>query len=197
MRDRGEARPWTWPLEPWRRCSERYVCVRTESKCLQIPFCDTPNSQTRPFSAETCIVLFLEFLTSDTTQSSRLLPKRLPRRRPLPERLLPRRLLSRRFTWRKCWFPGSTFKVSDPWTNACWRGMRGGGLGGSREWRSCKSCGSVLRERSGMIHVLEGRGVGEVGVLVQRLMDAGLSLRDRLLGIVPRSSRGYAVFQRP
>ena len=44
--------------------------------------------------------------------------------------------------------------------------MRGGGLGGSRERRACKSFGSLLRERSGRTQALEGRGVGEVGVLI-------------------------------
>ena len=103
--------------------------------------------QTRPIVTEICAAPRLEFLISDTTTSSRLpkrlplLPKRPPLKRPLPGRLPPRRLLSRRFSWRQRWFLGSTFNFFDPWTNACWRGMRGGGLGGNRAY------GSLLGDR--------------------------------------------------
>ena len=144
-----------------------------------------PNPMLRYAELSSTLVLhrnmfraFLRIFTSDTTISSRLLPKRLSRRGPLRGRLLLRRLLSRRFSWRHRLLPGSTVWFSDLWVNAWWRGVRGGRLGGSRERRRCKSCGSVSREKSGKTHVLEGHGVGEGGVLVQGSMEAGLSLRD-------------------
>jgi hypothetical protein len=58
-------------------------------------------------------------------------------------------------------------------------GLRRAGLAGGIERRACESSGSFLRERerSGTRNVLEGRGVGEVGVRVRGLMEAGLSLR--------------------
>ena len=156
--------------------------LQNESKCLQIPFCDAPNFQTRWFSIEICVVvLFLEFLASDTITSSRLLPKRLPRRRPLSGRLLPRRLLSRRFSRRNRWLPSSTIWFPDPWANAWWSGVRGGGLGESRERRRCQGCGRVLREKSGKTRVLEGHGVGGRG-RVSAGIDGGWSVLEGLTG---------------
>ena len=57
--------------------------------------------------------------------------------------------------------------------------MRGGGLGVSSERRAYEGCGIFFFQEkgSGTTYLLEGRGVGEAGVWVWGLMEAGLLLR--------------------
>jgi len=61
---------------------------------------------------------------------------------------------------------------------AWWSGGREGGRAESSERRACESCGCYLGGgRSGTAAALNERGVGNVGVWVRGLMEAGLSVR--------------------
>ena len=132
----------------------------------------------------------LEFLASDTTTSSRALPRKTPRRllelqllcklcsrKLLPRKLLPRRLLHK-------WSAGKSagchlfFRLGFP---RCGRkpggaGCGGAGLQGAVGGWSVRAV-DVEQERSGTATALDELGVGEVGVWARGLMEADLSLR--------------------
>jgi len=72
--------------------------------CHQTQRDSAPDSTIASKPSAPLVCPLLEFLTSGVTRLSRLLSRGL-----LPGRLLPKRLLRSRFSWRKRWFPDSTF----------------------------------------------------------------------------------------